>query len=99
MTSSSSSCVSRAAARTGVREATVEFEFPLGLAERLRADGIVLSVDDDAVKLRRRAKSEAELAGIRRAQRAAEAAMGSSRAAPGAGRDGWATGSSSTACR
>jgi Xaa-Pro aminopeptidase len=66
---------SRAAARTQIREAIVEFEFPLGLAERLRADGITLTIDDDAIKARRRAKSAAELAGMRRAQRAAEAAM------------------------
>ncbi|HEY3728760.1 MAG TPA: M24 family metallopeptidase [Solirubrobacteraceae bacterium] len=66
---------SRAAARTQISEAIVEFEFPLGLAERLRADGIELTIDDDAVKARRRAKSRAELAGVRRAQRAAEAAM------------------------
>jgi Xaa-Pro aminopeptidase len=66
---------SRAVARTGIREATVEFEFPLGLAERLRADGLMLAVDDAAVKSRRRRKSEFELAGLRRAQNAAEAAM------------------------
>jgi Xaa-Pro aminopeptidase len=69
--------LSRAVAHTGVRKATVEFELPIGLAERLRADGVTLTVDDDPVKLRRRAKSPAELAGIRRAQRAAEAALGS----------------------
>jgi Xaa-Pro aminopeptidase len=68
--------LSRAVARTGVTEAAVEFEFPLGLAERLRADGLTLTVDDDVVKQRRRAKSEAELGGMRRAQAAAQAAMG-----------------------
>ncbi len=67
--------ISRAVARTAVKEASVEFELPVGLAERLRADGVALTVDDELVKLRRRAKSPAELAGIRRAQRAAEAAM------------------------
>jgi Xaa-Pro aminopeptidase len=70
---------SRAVARTGLRTATVEFEFPLGLAERLRADGLSLAVDDPAVKMRRRSKSEAELAGINHAQRAAEAAMSAAR--------------------
>lgn len=65
----------RAAARTGVRRATVDFAFPLGLAERLRADGIQLTVDDGAVKARRRVKSPAEMEGIKRAQTAAEAAM------------------------
>ena len=66
---------SRAAERSGVREAIVEFEFPQGLAERLQADGIKLTVDDATIKARRRAKSDAELAGIRRAQDAAEAGM------------------------
>jgi Xaa-Pro aminopeptidase len=65
----------RAVKRTGVNEAIVDFEFPLGLAERLRADGIGLKVDDEAIKLRRRRKSDAEMAGIRRAQTAAEAGM------------------------
>ena len=77
---------SRAVARTGIRAAIVEFEFPLGLAERLRADGVSLTVDDPAVKLRRRSKSEAELAGINRAQRAAEAAMFAARELLGAAR-------------
>jgi Xaa-Pro aminopeptidase len=66
----------RAAARTGLRRAIVDFAFPLGLAERLRADGIELIVDDGAVRARRRAKAGAELEGILRAQAAAEAAMG-----------------------
>jgi Xaa-Pro aminopeptidase len=66
---------SRAAAASGVRNAIVDFEFPLGVAERLRADGIKLTVDEPEVSLRRRVKSELEMAGIRRAQRAAEAGM------------------------
>ena len=66
---------SRAAARTGIRDAIVDFDFPLAVAERLRADGLTLHVDGPAVTQRRRAKSDAELAGIRRAQLAAEAAM------------------------
>ncbi len=66
---------SRAAARTGIREAIVDFGFPLAVAERLRADGIELRVDGRAVTERRRRKSDHELAGIRRAQLAAEAAM------------------------
>jgi Xaa-Pro aminopeptidase len=67
--------ISRAAARAGVRSALVDFEFPLGAAERLRADGIALTVDEDAIASRRRVKSAAEMAGIRRAQAAAEAGM------------------------
>jgi Xaa-Pro aminopeptidase len=61
--------------QTGVEEAIVDFEFPLGLAEKLRADGVELTVDDEAIKFRRRKKSDAEMAGIRRAQTAAEAGM------------------------
>jgi Xaa-Pro aminopeptidase len=67
--------LSRAVRMIEVREAIVDFEFPLGLAERLRSDGVKLTVDDEPIKLRRRAKSPAELAGIRRAQSAAEAGM------------------------
>ena len=65
----------RTVARVGVRETIVDFDFPLGLAERLRADGVALTVDDPAIKLRRRSKSDAEMEGIRRAQTAAEAGM------------------------
>jgi Xaa-Pro aminopeptidase len=67
--------VARTAAQTGVREAIVDYEFALGVAERLRGDGVRLTVDDGAIKARRRVKSAAEMDGIRRAQRAAEAGM------------------------
>jgi len=67
--------VSRAVARIGLRHAIVDPAFPLAVADRLRADGIALTPDHDTFARRRRAKSEAELAGIRRAQRAAEAGM------------------------
>jgi Xaa-Pro aminopeptidase len=67
--------VSRAAAAMGVREAVCDPEMPVVVADRLRADGILLHPDADAVSARRRVKSAAELAGIRRAQRAAEAGM------------------------
>ncbi len=66
---------SRLAAQIGITEAIVEFELPFAIAERLRADGIALRIDEDAVTERRRRKSTHELAGIRRAQYAAEAAM------------------------
>ena len=65
----------RAVRDMGISEAIVPGEFPLGLGDRLREDGIVLTVDDQAVELRRRAKNEVELEGIRIAQRAAEAGM------------------------
>jgi Xaa-Pro aminopeptidase len=67
--------VSRAVAQLGVRDAVVDPEFPIAVADRLRADGVVLTPDHEAVAQRRRVKSPAELAGIRLAQRAAEAGM------------------------
>ena len=66
---------SRAAAAMGVREAAVDPDMPVAVADRLRADGLVLHPDQPAVAARRRVKSQAELAGIRRAQVAAEAGM------------------------
>jgi Xaa-Pro aminopeptidase len=66
---------SRAVAQLGVREAIVDPDVPVGIADRLRFDGVVLHPDHDAVAARRRRKSAAELAGIRRAQVAAHAGM------------------------
>jgi Xaa-Pro aminopeptidase len=66
---------SRVAAAMGIREAIADPDMPLIVADRLRADGIELTPDRAAVEARRRVKTEAELAGIRRAQRAAEAGM------------------------
>jgi Xaa-Pro aminopeptidase len=66
---------SRAARAMGVAEAIVDPEMPVVVADRLRADGIVLDPDHEAIAARRRVKSAAELAGIRRAQAAAEAGM------------------------
>jgi Xaa-Pro aminopeptidase len=65
--------VAKVVRHVGIDEAIVPGDFPLALGDRLRADGIVLTIDDEAVELRRRAKSAAELDGIRAAQRAAEA--------------------------
>jgi Xaa-Pro aminopeptidase len=67
-------CV-RACERFGVRQAVVPSEFPVGVADHLRAAGIDLTVDGEAFVTRRREKTEAEIAGIRRAQVAADAAM------------------------
>ena len=67
---------SRAVAAMGVREAIVDPEMPVGVADRLRSDGIVLHPNQKAIAARRRRKSAAELAGIRRAQVAAHAGMG-----------------------
>ncbi len=66
---------SRAAGAMDVSEAIVDPEMPVAVADRLRADGIVIHPDDEAIAARRRVKSAAELAGIRRAQTAAEAGM------------------------
>ncbi|MGZ4278561.1 MAG: M24 family metallopeptidase [Solirubrobacteraceae bacterium] len=60
-------CWARAVTRFGLRAAVVPAEFPLALADRLRADGVELTTDDEEFAGRRRAKSEAELAGVRRA--------------------------------
>ncbi len=66
---------SRIAAAMGVREAIADPEMPVVVADRLRADGIELTPDRAAIEARRRVKTEAEMAGILRAQRAAEAGM------------------------
>src|SRR5215218_9859845 len=47
----------------------------VAVADRLRADGLALQPDHEAVTARRRVKSAAEIQGIRRAQQAAEAGM------------------------
>jgi Xaa-Pro aminopeptidase len=65
----------RAAAAMGIKEAVCDPEMPVAVADRLRASGIVLHPDAAAVSARRRVKSAAELTGIRRAQRAAEAGL------------------------
>jgi Xaa-Pro aminopeptidase len=79
----------RAVREIGISEAIVPADFPLGLGDRLREDGVVLTVDDAAVERRRRSKTPVELEGIRIAQRAAEAGMAAAsellaRARPGA---------------
>lgn len=65
----------RIAEGLGIRSATVPAGFPLGIADALRSDGVELTVDQKLFDDRRRVKSEHELAGIRRAQRAAEAGV------------------------
>jgi Xaa-Pro aminopeptidase len=67
--------VARVVRQIGIEELTVPGDLPLALGDRLRKDGIVLTVDDAAVELRRRAKAPVELDGIRAAQGAAEAGM------------------------
>jgi Xaa-Pro aminopeptidase len=71
-------CV-RACRELGIERAVVPPSFPLGHADHLRADGIEVAVERELFDDRRRAKNETEIAGIRRAQRACEAALDASR--------------------
>ncbi|MEA2494838.1 MAG: Xaa-Pro aminopeptidase [Thermoleophilaceae bacterium] len=65
----------RAVEKLRITDADVPAEFPLALAERLRERGIQARPNHEEFARRRRSKSAAELAGIRRAQAAADAAM------------------------
>ena len=69
----------RATRRFGIEQASVPSTFPVGVADHLRAHGVEITADRDLFTARRRVKTEAELAGIRRAQRAAEDAMSAAR--------------------
>jgi Xaa-Pro aminopeptidase len=68
-------CDLRACRQIGMEHAVVPPDFPLAWADRMREEGMELRVDADVFDLRRRVKTEAQLAGIRRAQVAADAAM------------------------
>jgi Xaa-Pro aminopeptidase len=59
----------------GLTEVLAPPTFPLEIADHLRAGGVQIHADRDLFSLRRRVKNEHELAGIRRAQRACEAAI------------------------
>jgi Xaa-Pro aminopeptidase len=63
----------------GLTRAIVPHTFPLQLANVLRENGVELTPDREFFDRRRRVKNETELAGIRRAQRAAEAGMDAAR--------------------
>ena len=65
----------RACKAAGLTRALVPHTFPAGHLDRIRASGVELVVDFEHFAARRRVKNEHELAGIRRAQRAAEAGM------------------------
>jgi len=69
----------RACRAFGIDDAVVPFWFPVELADVLRASDIDLRPDSDFFDDRRRRKNAAEIEGIRRAQRAAEAGMGAAR--------------------
>ena len=74
----------RAARALGVSEALVPASFPVLTADRLRAAGVALRVDQTTFDGRRRVKTGFELTGIRRAQAAAEAGMAAARELLGA---------------
>lgn len=65
----------RALREIGVDEAVVPGRFPLELADHLRSNGVELRVDCELFDDRRRSKNATEVAGLRRAQRACEAAL------------------------
>lgn len=69
----------RAVGALGVERAVVPGAFPLRTADRLRAAGVELTPEVEFFDQRRRVKTGAELAGIRRAQAAAEAGMTAAR--------------------
>jgi len=59
----------------GITEAVVPRTFPVIVADHLRANGISVTPDHHFFADRRRVKNDAEIAGIRKAQKAAEAGM------------------------
>ena len=71
--------VLRAVEAFRISSASVPETFPVHLADLLRAEGVELTADRELFDDRRRVKSAAEVAGIRRAQRAAEAGMTAAR--------------------
>jgi Xaa-Pro aminopeptidase len=71
--------VLHACGELGITRAAVPPAFPIETADFLRANGVELDVDRELFASRRRAKNERELAGIRNAQRACEAALDEAR--------------------
>ena len=65
----------RACRELGITRAAVPPLFSLELADKLRAEGVEIVVDRDLFESRRRSKNATEVAGLRRAQRACEAAL------------------------
>ena len=65
----------RAAVHAGLTRAAVPNTFPSGYLDRIRREGVELRIDQGVFDARRRVKVGAELDGVRRAQRAAEAGL------------------------
>jgi Xaa-Pro aminopeptidase len=72
--------VLRACRRVGIDEAVAPRNFPLDVADHLRANGVQVRSNGELFDTRRRVKTEAEREGVQRAQRAAESAMDAIRA-------------------
>jgi Xaa-Pro aminopeptidase len=69
----------RALEALGLQSAIVPETFPVWLADELRQRGVELTVDNEYFDKQRRVKTPAQLEGMRRAQRAAEAGMDAAR--------------------
>src|SRR5947199_797762 len=69
----------RACRELGIKRATVPASFPVAHADHLRSNGVEIVVERALFDDRRRSKNETELRGIRKAQRACEAALDASR--------------------
>jgi Xaa-Pro aminopeptidase len=67
--------VVRACRQLGVEEVETPGDFPFGTAEAVRDAGITITAAAEGFDLRRRSKSAAELAGVQRGERAAEAGL------------------------
>ena len=70
----------RACEELGITDASVPAAFPLELADHLRANGVEVTVERELFEDRRRSKTPTQIAGLRRAQRACEAALDVARA-------------------
>jgi Xaa-Pro aminopeptidase len=70
----------RACRELGIDRAAVPPDFPVALADKLREGGVDVQVDAPRYIMRRRAKTDTQIAGVRRAQAAADAAMGAAAA-------------------
>jgi Xaa-Pro aminopeptidase len=69
----------RTCSELGIISASVPPTFPLELADRLRGNGVEVTPDRALFEERRRRKNATEIAGLRRAQRACEAALDAAR--------------------
>jgi Xaa-Pro aminopeptidase len=69
----------RACRELGLERPAVPPTFPVGHADYLRQHGVDVAVERDLFDNRRRSKNETEVAGIRKAQRACEAALDAAR--------------------